>query len=100
MAIRLLTSLGTGAVVTFALLWLMQILIATGKEALTDKAQFSFVDFVRVKQEELIEQKKPKPDKPPEVEEKPPEALSVIQFSCGQRQGRYRHRHERLQLRR
>jgi protein TonB len=74
MAIRLLTSFGTGAVVTFALLWLMQILIATGKEALTDKTQFSFVDFVRVKQEELIEQKKPKPDKPPEVEDKPPEA--------------------------
>lgn len=74
MAIRLLTSLSTGAVVTFLLLWIMQILIATGKEALTDKDVFSFVDFVRVKQEELIEQKKPKPKKPPDVEEKPPEA--------------------------
>ena len=74
MAIRLLTSFGTGAVVTFLLLWIMQILIATGKEALTDKDVFSFVDFVRVKQEELIEQKKPKPDKPPDVEDKPPEA--------------------------
>ena len=58
MAIRLLTSFGTGAVVTFLLLWIMQILIATGKEALTDKDVFSFVDFVRVKQEELVEQKK------------------------------------------
>jgi protein TonB len=51
----------------------MQVLIATGKEALTDKSEFRFVDFVRVKQEELLQQKKPKPKKPPDPEQEPPD---------------------------
>jgi protein TonB len=62
-----------GVMVTFALLWLMQFLIATGRSAITDKAEFRFADFIRVRQEEVLEQKDRKPDKPPEVEEKPPE---------------------------
>ena len=73
MLARVGVSLLTGVVVTFALLWLMQILIATGKEAIQDRPEFRFVDFVRVKQQELTQTKKPKPKKPPEPEQEPPD---------------------------
>lgn len=73
MMARLGISLTSGVIVTFALLWLMQFLIATGRDALSDKVDFQIMDFIRVKQEELIEQKDRKPPKPPEVEDKPPE---------------------------
>ncbi len=63
----------SGIIVTFSLLWLMQFLIATGKDALSDSADFRIMDFIRVKQDELVEQRDRKPPKPPEVEDKPPE---------------------------
>ena len=69
MIARLGMSLTSGIVITFALLWLMQFLIATGKDALVDKADFRIMDFIRVKQDELVEQKDRKPPKPPEVED-------------------------------
>lgn len=62
-----------GVVVTFALLWLMQFLIASGRSAITDKAEFRFADFIRVRQEETLEQKDRKPTKPPQVEQPPPD---------------------------
>jgi protein TonB len=73
MVARLGISLTTGVAVTFVLLWLMQFLIASGKDALTDTEDFNISDFIRVRQEEVVEQKDRKPEKPPEVEEKPPE---------------------------
>ena len=73
MIARLGISVASGIVVTFALLWLMQFLIATGKEALSEKVDFRIMDFIRVKQEELVERKDRKPPKPPDVEDKPPE---------------------------
>jgi len=73
MIARLGISLTTGVVVTFLLLWLMQFLIATGKEAIGDKVDFSLGDFISVKRDETVEQKDRKPEKPPEVQEKPPE---------------------------
>ena len=63
----------TGIVVTFALLWLMQILIATGKDALTNSSDFRFVDFVRIKRDEVVNLDEDKPEKPPEPEQPPPE---------------------------
>jgi len=63
----------SGIVVTFSLLWLMQFLIATGKDALSETTDFRIMDFIRVKQDELVEQRERKPPKPPQVEEKPPE---------------------------
>ena len=63
----------TGLVVTFALLWVMQILIATGKDALTTKRDFRFVDFVRIKREEVVNLDEDKPEKPPEPEQQPPD---------------------------
>jgi protein TonB len=46
-------------------------MIATGRGALSDDAQFRIVDFVRVERQELIETKKDKPEKPPEPETQP-----------------------------
>ena len=63
----------TGVVVTFALLWLMQILIATGKDAVTNKRDFRFVDFVRVRRDEVLNLDEQKPEKPPEPEQPPPD---------------------------
>jgi protein TonB len=40
---------------------------------LSEKVDFRIMDFIRVKQEELVEQKDRKPPKPPDVEDKPPE---------------------------
>ncbi len=73
MIARYVTAIVTGTVVTFLLLWVMQILIAVGKEALVDKQDLKFVDFVRVQREELTETKKLKPKKPPEPEQPPPD---------------------------
>ncbi|MDJ0928505.1 MAG: energy transducer TonB [Gammaproteobacteria bacterium] len=73
MLARLGISLVTGVVVTFALLWLMQILIATGEKAILEGREFKFVDFVRVERESALETKKPKPKKPPEPDKPPPD---------------------------
>ncbi len=54
-------------VVTFGLIWTMQVLIATGKQALTKNQEFKFVDFVRVKRDETVNQEENKPEKPPEA---------------------------------
>ena len=70
---RIGISFTSGIAATFILLWLMQFLIATGKEALTDKEAFRFMDFIRVRQDEIVDTKDRKPPKPPKVEDKPPD---------------------------
>jgi protein TonB len=62
-----------GVVVTFALLWIMQILIATGEDAIMNRGDFRFVDFVRIKRDEVVNLDEDKPEKPPEPEQPPPE---------------------------
>ena len=42
---------------TFAILWVMQILIATGKGAISSKYEGRFVDFVRIKKDEDLNTK-------------------------------------------
>lgn len=59
--------------VTFALLFLMQLLIESGRGALSDTKTGRIVDFVRVKRDESVERKKPKPKKPAEPEQPPPD---------------------------
>ena len=71
MIARYATSIGIGAAVTFGLLFLMQLLIATGRGALTEGNTFRITDFVRVERTEVIETVKPKPEKPPEPEVPP-----------------------------
>ena len=58
---------------TFGILWIMQILIATGKGAITSKYEGRFVDFVRIEKDESLDTKTLKPKKPPEPEQPPPD---------------------------
>jgi protein TonB len=64
-------AIGIGAAVTFGLLFVMQYLIATGRDAIGDGDVPRIVDFVRVDRAEVVEEKKKKPDKPPEPEIQP-----------------------------
>ena len=58
---------------TFTILWVMQILIATGKGAITSKYEGRFIDFVRIEKDETLDTKTLKPKKPPEPEQPPPD---------------------------
>ncbi|MEO0973464.1 MAG: TonB family protein [Pseudomonadota bacterium] len=73
-ALRLIPSAALAFAVTFGLVYIMQYLIATGQTALTEDKSLNFLEFVRVKQEEVVEAKQRKPEKPPEPEAPPPEA--------------------------
>lgn len=75
MIARYAVSVSVGASVTFGLLFIMQLLIATGRDAITETQNFQLGDFVRVERTEVIETKKEKPQKPPEPEV-PPEMPS------------------------
>ena len=68
---RLTAATTFGTVITFGLLFMMQLLIATGEGAVTDEVRFRMGDFVRVERNEIIETKKEKPEKPPEPEQQP-----------------------------
>ncbi len=71
MIARYAISIGLGASVTFGLLFVMQLLIATGRGALTEATAFRVTDFVRVERNETIESKRDQPEKPPEPEQPP-----------------------------
>ena len=82
MIARFVTAIAVGAAVTFGLLFVMQLLIATGRDAVTEAQNFRLGDFVRVERNDIIETKKEKPEKPPEPEVPPdmPEPESSNQF--------------------
>ena len=65
------------AAVTLALFWGMQHLIGSADRSLADADRVQFVDFVRIKREEVTETKKPKPEKPPKVKPPPPPPPSL-----------------------
>jgi protein TonB len=62
-----------GVIVTTAVLFLMQTLIATAKRTLDESGTRHFVDFVRAEREETVERKERKPEKPQQAEA-PPDA--------------------------
>lgn len=64
-------AVGIGVVVTFGLLFLMQLLIASGTGELSEARQARMIDFVRVEREEVVERRQEKPEKPPEPERQP-----------------------------
>jgi protein TonB len=68
---RYAAAISVGAGVTFGLLFLMQLLIATGQGAITDTNRHRIVDLVRVERNQQIETRKQKPEKPPEPEKQP-----------------------------
>ena len=82
MIARFTTAVAVGGAVTFGLLFMMQLLIATGEEAVTDTDRIRLNEFVRVERNEVIETKKQKPEKPPEPEVPPemPEPQTANQF--------------------
>ncbi len=65
------TAIAIGAGVTFGLLFVMQLLIATGRGAIVDGPAFRAVDFVRVERDTSVETKRDKPEKPPEPDQQP-----------------------------
>ena len=68
---RIIASVALGTGITFGLLFIMQLLIATGQGAITEAESFRLSEFVRVERNEIVEVKKEKPEKPPEPEEMP-----------------------------
>ena len=70
---RYVCSIVVGVLVTTTLLFVMQLLIATGKQALTKPRERAQLDFVRVKRNEALNVEDFQPEKPPPPPETPPE---------------------------
>jgi protein TonB len=68
---RFAIAISLGTVVTFGLLFVMQLMIATGRNAVTEPQAFRVTDFVRVERTEVVETKQRKPEKLPEPEQRP-----------------------------
>ncbi len=73
MTSRYAFSILIGMVVTLSLLFVMQLLIASGKQALTDPRERHKLEFVRVKRNENLNTADFTPEKPPKPPETPPE---------------------------
>ena len=73
MTIRISLSMILGLIITLALFYLMQALIAGGKSALTEDKVGSLVDFVRVKHQQEVQTKEHKAKKPPPPDQPPPD---------------------------
>ncbi|MCO4810270.1 MAG: energy transducer TonB [Gammaproteobacteria bacterium] len=70
---RYVISIVVGSAVTISLLFVMQLLIVTGKQALTDPRERHKLEFVRVKRNENLNVEDIIPEKPPKPPETPPE---------------------------
>lgn len=70
---RYVISIVIGSIVTVSLLFVMQLLIVTGKQALTDPRERHKLEFVRVKRNENLNVEDIIPEKPPKPPETPPE---------------------------
>ncbi len=70
---RYVISIVVGSIVTVSLLFVMQLLIVTGKQALTDPRERHKLEFVRVKRNENLNIEDIIPEKPPKPPETPPE---------------------------
>lgn len=70
---RYAISIVIGSLVTVSLLFVMQLLIVTGKQALTKPRERYKLEFVRVKRNENLNVDDIVPEKPPKPPETPPE---------------------------
>src|SRR5210317_592649 len=70
---RYVISIVVGSVVTISLIYVMQLLIVTDKQALTDPRERHKLEFVRVKRNENLNVDDIVPEKPPKPPETPPE---------------------------
>lgn len=73
MIARYLISIAVGVAVTLGLLFTMQLLIASGKTALTEPRERHMLEFVRVRRNENVNTEDYTPEKPPKPPEVPPE---------------------------
>jgi len=69
---RYLIGFVLSVIVTLALLWSMQALIAGGKNVLTDAPRGNVLDFICLKKEQQLVKKERKPQKPAKPKEPPP----------------------------
>ena len=70
--LRLPVACSLGVVTTVLLLYLMQSLIDSGEKAFTDLNSGTIVDFVRLKEDPLLQTKRRKPQPPPAPDQPPP----------------------------
>lgn len=70
---RYVFSIVIGVAVTLSLLFVMQLLIVTGKAALTEPRERYLLEFVRVRRAENLNVEDYTPEKPPKPPEVPPE---------------------------
>lgn len=73
MIARYIFAIVVGSVVTLGLLFVMQLLIASGQSALTEPRERHTLEFVRVKRNERVNTADLTPEKPPKPPEVPPE---------------------------
>ena len=72
MAPRYGIAIGVAAALTFGILFVMQLLVATEQNGLTEnRHRPNWIDFVRVERDQTLERIRDKPEKPPEPPEKP-----------------------------
>lgn len=72
-ALRLLIGVSLATVVTLALMWMMQALVASGDQKLAEERERLALDFVRVERSEVVQRKQSKPDRPPPPQQPPPQ---------------------------
>ena len=73
MVARYAIGIGLGALVTFALFFLLQAIIATNEANLDEGVKGKLLDFVRLQDDQEIETKQRKPKPPPPPDEPPPD---------------------------
>lgn len=73
MATRYLASFGLGALITLALFFVMQAVIATDEARLDEGAKGKLLDFVRLEEDQDLQTKQRKPKPPPPPDEPPPD---------------------------
>ena len=78
MVARYAIGVGLGALVTFALFFLMQAIIATNEANLDEGVKGKLLDFVRLQDDQEIETKQRKPKPPPPPDEPPPRAQGLV----------------------
>lgn len=74
---------GAAAAVTFAVFFVMQLLIATGENPLSEEIQGRVIDFVKIEQPEEVQTRDRKPERPP-APEKPPDTPDIPQQQIAQ----------------
>lgn len=68
---RIAVAIPVGICVTMGLLFVMQLMIATGRTAVTDSTAYKVADFVRVEREESVQTKERRPERPRKPESPP-----------------------------